>query len=142
MIREAIIDDYKEIKNICENDLGYPCDYELVKNRLSNLNKDREIVYVAVYDNQVVGFIHIEKYELLYFEPRANIIGIAVSKSYQRQGIGSKLLTQAEVWAKSKGIKVMRLNSGIKRKEAHNFYQKAGYQDIKEQLIFIKKIEE
>ena len=140
MIREARITDYEEIQSISELDLGYVCDKELVKIRLANLDHNRECVFVADEGNKVIGFIHVENYELLYAPSMANILGIAVSSEFRRQGIGKKLLSKAEEWAKSKGIAMMRLNSGGTRKEAHEFYRSLGYNDEKIQLRFIKTL--
>ena len=140
MIREARITDYEEIQSISELDLGYVCDKELVKIRLANLDHNRECVFVADEGNKVIGFIHVENYELLYAPSMANILGIAVSSEFRRQGIGKKLLSKAEEWAKSKGIAMMRLNSGGTRKEAHEFYRSLGYNDEKIQLRFIKPL--
>ena len=140
MIREAVVNDYEEMHKICENDLGYECDKEIVQNRLSELNHDRESVFVAVIDNKIVGFIHVEKYEVLYAPALANILGLAVSKDHRRQGIGKKLLSAAADWAKSKNIAFIRLNSGGSRKEAHMFYRNNGYSNEKEQLRFIKQL--
>ena len=140
MIREAVVSDCEQIQYLCEYGLGYACDKELVKMRLSNLDPDRECVFVAVSDGKVTGFIHVEKYELLYAPGMANILGIAVLSEFRRQGIGKRLLTAAEEWAKSRGIHTMRLNSGGTRKEAHMFYRSLGYSNEKEQLRFIKEI--
>ena len=140
MIRECTLDDYLAIQQICENDLGYSCDPTVVRTRLVNLDKERECVYVAVQGNVVTGFIHIEKYELLYHQAMANVLGFAVSDKYRHQGIGRALLTAAEEWAKGRNISEMRLNSGVKRKEAHSFYRDAGYADEKEQIRFIKRL--
>lgn len=60
MIREASINDYMAIQQICENDLGYSCNPMLVRTRLSNLDKERECVFVVVQDNIIMGFIHVE----------------------------------------------------------------------------------
>lgn len=139
VIEAASINDYVAIQKICENDLGYACNPELVKTRLSKLDKERECVFVAIQDNTVVGFIHVEKYELLYHPAMANVLGLAVSEEYRKQGLGRALLTAAEEWAKGKNISEMRLNSGAKRKEAHCFYRNSGYTDEKEQIRFIKK---
>lgn len=139
MIREAIWADHSAIAQISEKDLGYPCDPALVAQRLSHLDKDRECVYVAVQDNAVVGFIHIEKYTLLYHQAMANILGIAVSSAYRRRGIGRALLNAAEAWAKDRGLSAMRLNSGAARKDAHLFYRSAGYTDEKAQIRLIKR---
>ena len=108
--------------------------------RLSNHDKERECILVAVQDNTVMGFIHVEKYELLYHQAMANVLGIAVSEEYRHQGVGRALLKAAEEWAKAKGIYEMRLNSGAGRKEAHCFYRNSGYTDEKEQIRFIKKL--
>lgn len=140
MIREAVTDDFEEIHDLCENDLGYECDKEIVKKRLSELNYNRECVFVAVIDEKIVGFIHVEKYEVLYAPALANILGLAVSKNYRRQGIGKKLLLAAEDWAKSKNIAFMRLTSGSTRKEAHMFYRNNRYGNEKEQIRFIKQL--
>ena len=140
MVREATINDAPSIRSICENDLVYACSEELVRQRLANLNNERERVFVAILDNEIAGFIHVEKYELLYFQSMANILGIAVKSNCRRKGIGRGLLNAAEDWARSQGITMMRLNSGGSRKEAHTFYRNAGYDDVKEQLRFIKKL--
>ena len=139
-VREARISDYKEIQIICGLDLGYVCDKELVKRRLANLDHNRECVFVADDDNKVVGFVHVEVYEVLYAQSVANILGIAVSSEFRRRGIGKKLLSQAEEWAKSKGIAMMRLNTGAAREGAHAFYRSLGYIDEKLQLRFLKPL--
>ena len=140
MIREARITDYEEIKCICEHDLEYECDKELVKLRLANLDHNRECIFVAEESNKVIGFIHVENYDLLYAPSMANILGIAVSNEFRKQGIGKKLLSKAEEWAKNKGITMMRLNSGATRKDAHEFYRNLGFDDEKNQLRFIKQL--
>ena len=140
MIREARITDYERIQSICELDLGYECEKELVKLRLANLDHNRECVFVADEGSKVIGFIHVEIYEILYAPSMANILGIAVSSEYRRQGIGKLLLSKAEEWAKCKGINKMRLSSGAVRKEAHEFYRGLGYNDEKPQIRFIKSL--
>lgn len=140
MIREAMLKDCIDISMICSIDLGYSCDEQLIEKRLANLDSKRECVYVAEIEGHVVGFIHIEKYDLLYFSSMANILGIAVSGKVRRQGIGKQLIVAAEEWAKSNNIFEMRLNSGESRKEAHSFYRNLGYSNEKMQLRFTKKL--
>lgn len=140
MIREAMIKDCIDISMISTIDLGYSCDEKLIEKRLANLDSKRECVYVAEIEGHVVGFIHIEKYDLLYYSSMANILGIAVSGKVRRQGIGKQLIIAAEEWAKSNNIFEMRLNSGESRKEAHSFYRNLGYRNEKMQLRFIKKL--
>lgn len=51
-----------------------------------------------------------------------------------------ELISETEEWAKSKGIIMMRLNSGAAGKEAHTFYHSLGYDDQKNQLRFTKSL--
>lgn len=121
--------------------MGYECDEELVRMRLSELDSTREAVFVAEDNGRIMGFVHVEKYNLLYFESMANILGLAVAQSDRRKGLGRKLMAEAECWAKDNGIYTMRLNSGADRTHAHSFYRAIGYNEEKQQLRFTKQLE-
>ena len=140
IIREIKISDDIKICNIIESELGYLCNAELVKGKINQLNEKREKVFVAVDNDKVVGFIHVEKYDVIYFETMANILGLAVEKGYQRKGLGKELIWSVEKWALENEIYMMRLNSGITRKNAHKFYRHLGYKSDKEQFRFTKKL--
>ncbi len=141
VIRQVTCDDAEDVCRICCEDLGYQCDKMLVRERITELDSEREAVYVALVDDSVVGFVHVEKYTTLYFENMANILGLAVSSKYRKNGIGKALLEQAEKWADKNEIALMRLNSGLKRSEAHEFYRRLGYSGEKNQIRFIKRLD-
>ncbi len=105
------------------------------------LDNNRETVFVAHTGERVTGCIHAEIYNLLYSESMVNILGLAVSADYRRQGVGKALLLQAEAWVREQGIFTMRLNSGASRKGAHAFYRAMGYDNEKEQIRFIKNLQ-
>ena len=140
-IRPVSVDDFEDVCKICCDDLGYQCDKYLVKERISQLDPAREAVFVAVSDDKVVGYIHVEKYLTLYFEPMANILGLAVCWTYRKKGIGRLLISAAEKWAGDNEITLMRLNSGAGRRDAHEFYRHLGYGAEKDQIRFVKRIE-
>lgn len=140
IIRQAKIEDYKDICKICCDDLGYNCSEELVKERLKGLDKNSERVLVAVYNSEVVGYLHAQIYKTLYFEELINFLGLAVSKEYRNKKVGTKLVNEIENWAKENGIKKVRVNSGFSRKEAHEFYRSLGYNNEKEQIRFLKSL--
>lgn len=140
MIREANVNDYIDIHKICCQDLGYNCNADLVKERLKNLDASREKVFVAIMDGKVVGYVHAEQYNTLYFESLVNILGLAVSKAYRRRGCGKALMRAVENWAKVCGIHAVRLNSGQSRTEAHIFYRSIGYDNEKAQIRFFKNL--
>lgn len=141
IIRQATVSDYEDIHKICQDDLGYNCSADLVKERLENLDLNRERVFVAQYNNCVIGFVHAEEYKTLYFNELVNLQGLAVSKEYRRKGVATVLINKVECWAKECGVKMIRLNSGLSRKDAHEFYRKLGFDNEKEQIRFLKKIQ-
>lgn len=140
IVREAKIDDFAAICEICTNDLGYQCDERLVKRRLENLDESREIVYISEIGGEVTGFVHAEIYITLYFETMVNILGLAVAEKHRRKGCGRALMTEVEDWALTRGIEFARLNSGTARESAHKFYRNIGYDREKGQIRFMKKL--
>ena len=140
IIRQARIEDYKDICKICCDDLGYNCSEELVKERLKGLDKNSERVLVAVYNSEVVGYLHAQIYKTLYFEELINFLGLAVSKEYRNKKVGTRLVNEIENWAKENGIKKVRVNSGFSRKEAHEFYRSLEYNNEKKQIRFLKSL--
>lgn len=140
MIRKADVSDSASICKISSEDLGYECQIELVHLRMENLDASREVVFVEEDNNKVVGYVHVEKYNLLYFETMGNVLGLAVTEEYRRKGVGSRLMNAVEQWAKDNSIHFIRLNSGITRIGAHIFYKSLGFEEEKEQKRFIKKV--
>lgn len=70
-----------------------------------------------------------------------NIMGIAVSENYKRQGIGHLLMEAVETWARNTNAKGIRLVSGVTRTGAHEFYRHCGFSSNKEQKNFNKMFE-
>lgn len=139
-IRKANVTDAISICKISTNDLGYECDIELVRKRLESLDDSRERVFVAEIEEQVVGYVHVETYNLLYCETLVNILGLAVDTDYRRRCVGKALMEVAEDWGKEIGAVEVRLNSGAERKDAHVFYRKIGFDKEKNQIRFNKSI--
>ena len=140
-IRIASKEDAKSINDISKNELGYSdCTESLVLQKLKKINFENEVVFVAKYKKKVIGFVHAQIYDVLYYESMVNILGLAVDSKFTKNGIGKSLMAKAEEWAKSKKIKLIRLNSGSTRTQAHNFYRNIGFSDEKTQLRFIKSL--
>ena len=140
-IREATVQDAEALCRISCQELGYPCKLDFVSARIHSLEKKRERIFIAEDKGIIAGYIHAETYELLYFEPMINILGLAVSSQFRRCGVGKMLLERTEEWAKQEGITVLRCNSGASRKEAHTFYRAMGFHKEKEQIRFLKELE-
>ena len=139
-VRPARGADAEAIARISAEALGYPCATALVREKLERLNANREAVFVAEWDGTVAGFVHVERYDTLYFETMANLLGLAVRAECRGLGVGGLLLRAAEAWAGERGIGTMRLNSGISRTAAHDFYRRQGYCEDGCQLRFTKAL--
>ena len=135
LIREATSSDAAAIRELNASEMGYQYPLEATVQKLDALlSSQSDRIYVAVSDNRVVGYVHANDYDVTYAPHMKNIMGIAVSSSYSRQGIGRALLLQVENWALSTGAAGVRLVSGMARTEAHAFYHRCGYTGDKEQL--------
>ena len=139
-VRNVTAEDAPYVCRICCEDLGYECDETLVLQRITELDLTREVVFVAEVDGEVSGYIHGELYRTLYFETMCNLLGLAVSRKCRRMGLGRKLVQTCEEWAKQNGVHLMRVNSGMGRTGAHDFYRDMGYTDEKEQKRFLKRL--
>lgn len=135
LIREVQLEDYISIYRLNCDEMGYDYPVEKTKEKLAGFilsNQDK--IYVAVWDDEIVGYVHANDYDTTYMSHMKNIMGIAVDASHKRQGIGRKLLEKVEEWAKETGAEGVRLVSGSTRVDAHTFYRSCGYSGDKMQL--------
>lgn len=142
MIRKVEMRDVSDITRLAGG-LGYPISESIVKNNMSRiLNDEKQEFLVFDNGNQVVGFIEAETYDAVYSkEIMFNVLGLVVDAQEQGQGIGAQLLSALEENAKARGINVIRLNSGVQRHEAHQFYEHQGYTSNHSQKRFLKVLE-
>ena len=142
MIRKVEMRDVSDITRLA-GVLGYPISESIVKNNMSRiLNDEKQEFLVFDNGNQVVGFIEAETYDTVYSkEIMFNVLGLVVDDQEQGQGIGAQLLSALEENAKARGINVIRLNSGVQRHEAHQFYEHQGYTSNHTQKRFLKVLD-
>ncbi|WMX71107.1 GNAT family N-acetyltransferase [Lactococcus cremoris] len=142
MIRKVEMRDVSDITRLA-GVLGYPISESIVKNNMSRiLNDEKQEFLVFDNGNQVVGFIEAETYDAVYSkEIMFNVLGLVVDAQEQGHGIGAQLLSALEENAKARGINVIRLNSGVQRHEAHQFYEHQGYMSNHSQKRFLKVLE-
>ena len=143
MFREINIADTPEVAEICKAALGYDVDVESVKKQIEKLTNDKNQHIIIGYEyektRKIIGFVHAQMYESFYSDLGLNILGLAVNPDSQGRGIGRKLMNKLEDYAVDNNISFIRLNSAMKREEAHNFYEHVGYTCDKIQKRFIKK---
>lgn len=144
MLRNITILDANEIQKISNFELGYDVDLDIVKKQIEKLTNDNKHNIIIGFENEqtrkIVGFVHAELYESLYMDTGLNILGLAVDSNFQGQGIGKKLMSVIEDYALKNNISFIRLNSNVRRVEAHKFYESIGYICDKTQKRLIKKL--
>lgn len=68
--------------------MGYDFSFKDTAEKIrSVLKKNTDKVFVAAADERVVGYMHANDYDLLYFPHMKNIMGIAVASKYKKKEI-------------------------------------------------------
>jgi GNAT superfamily N-acetyltransferase len=140
-VRVAIVDDAAAMVPLLE-ELGYPADQEVVRDRVSRLLA-REDCLLAVAQSgtgEVCGWIQAHSSEVLESGFRVEIAGLVTAKSMRRRGIGRLLVECVESWAARMGAPAIVVRSNVKRPESHAFYAALGYSNVKTQKVYRKRL--
>jgi GNAT superfamily N-acetyltransferase len=135
-IRKANTGDVGDLTRLSAQ-LGYAiAEDTTLKNLNAILQNNHEAVFVASYENEVIGWIHVFATVRLESGPFCEIGGLVVHKQWQQKGIGKNLVLQAKQWTIGKGYTVLKVRCKIKRKAAHQFYRQMGFTENKVQTVF------
>lgn len=139
-VRMCKIEDAEQLCWLIRDELGYT-DITVDKARVSlqkMLGSDDYFTLVVVNDNGgICGFISAVREVSLEVGGYYRILALAVKREYQRQRLGTSLITLVESKAHAEGARLVTLSSQFKRAEAHEFYEKLGYE--KTSFTFKKK---
>ena len=87
-------------------------------------------------DGTRLGFIYVTQMpDFFTNELQGYIADVAVSAEAEGQGIGHRLMEQAEVWAKAQGYRLLALDVFASNIRARSFYQRLGYMEETMKLI-------
>jgi GNAT superfamily N-acetyltransferase len=122
--------------------LGYKNSAATMRNRIEKLlcNSKSQAAFVACIGAEVVAWIEIAIVQHLQSEPHTVVGGLVVRDSMRSRGIGSRLLSEAEEWSRKQGIPVVRVRSQAARQDAHRFYLREGYWQVKTSAVFEKSV--
>jgi GNAT superfamily N-acetyltransferase len=120
--------------------LGYAATAEEIRPRIAALAScpASQAVFVACLADEVVGWIDVALTFHLQTRPFALIGGLVVKDGVRGLRIGKRLLDEAEAWSRAQGVPVVRVTSRSSRAEAHRFYLREGYTDVKTSRVFEK----
>jgi GNAT superfamily N-acetyltransferase len=129
-VREVRVADAARIAELLAL-LGYPAEEGAVRRRLERLqHSDPDATWVAEVDGELVGLVGIHVSQVLAYDgDAAKVSEIVVDDRYRRKGIGARLMEVAEDEARRRGCVVLFLTTAERRKDAHAFYRKLGFEE-------------
>lgn len=139
-IRRANASDREDLARL-STELGYPMTAETAQTRLSEIagHADHALL-VAEARSRVVAWLQVS-FPRIFESPRqAEIAGLVVEEEARGLGIGTALVSAAERWARERQCSALRVRSNVIREEAHAFYRRAGFSEIKSQRVFEKAL--
>lgn len=106
--------------------------------------RDKEGLFVVKASDKIVGFLAIDKN---WFSKRENkIVGaiheIFIDPTYQKKGIGSKLINIAIDQFKKNNLGIAELWVGDENKNAIEFYKKLGFNEAGRANFWIRMVKE
>lgn len=136
MIRTALVSDAETISKLSDQ-LGYAATKESTEKYLQLLQPlEQDVVYVAVSDKEVIGWMHVFKTVRIESGIFCEIGGLVVDEKFRGKGIGKMLVEKAKEWATEKGSNKLRVRSNIQREATKNFYLHSGFRLGKVQNVF------
>jgi GNAT superfamily N-acetyltransferase len=141
VVRRARETDAAEIARLTKQ-LGYEEDAAAAARRLARvLDRPDQCVLIADIGGRVAGWMHAAVSEPLDVDRFAVVVGLVVDADHRGSGVGRQLMEHAESWARAQGCAFVRLTSSSTRTEAHRFYERIGYTNIKTQYSFAKAVD-
>lgn len=139
VIREMEIADAEAV-SVLVTQLGYERSTEEIRAWIEELRRAprQQAVFVAVLDDEVIGWIDVSIEHRLQSPAFALIGGLVVKDGVRSRGIGRQLCHRAEAWAWEQGVQKVRVTSRSTRAGAHRFYLRDGYRETKTSLVFEK----
>lgn len=127
-LRFPMAQDCKDMAELMSQ-LGYPCDPHDVQSRIEKLSNDPNVLLaVAEHEDKVVGVVTGHLVSTIHKSgPVAMLTALVVLQSARGLGIGTRLVSQVEDWARTRGADAISLTSALRRSDAHEFYRRLGY---------------
>lgn len=93
------------------------------------LRRDGLMFFVAMFEGKVIGGLTAHVLPSVYFESaEVYIYDLGVKTSFQRKGVGRKLMASLSEYCKEQGYKVFFVQADLADQHAMDFYQATGGQ--------------
>ena len=120
--------------------LGYPTRTSEMEMRMEVIRGDKNYAtFVAVKGGKVCGMIGTYcGYSYEHNNPGGRILALVVAEGMRGHGVGGLLIAAAENNLAERNIRRVAVYTHLRRTEAHEFYEKAGY--TKNGFRFVKEL--
>lgn len=128
-------------KAVCEDFDGvYPLFQQLWQNKVLDKNalqvvfnrgvlSDTDELLCAELSGELIGFCSYAIVNNLWQEGYISYMyAMVVDEKHRGKGIGTRLIKESIADSKNKGLKRLELDSGFHRPQAHEFYEKLGFE--------------
>lgn len=132
-----MVDDAAAISRL-SGQLGYPVGEAHAARFLGETASSEDRVVLVYDDGEIRGWAGLAVVHALTSDPHVELMGLVVDADYRSLGIGAKIMAAAEAWGRARGLSRLRLRTNLKRVEAHRFYERLGYEPIKDQRVYEK----
>lgn len=141
-IRRARLGDEMSLAQLATQ-MGYPVTASEAKKRLKDILRQKgEILLVADVYGQAIGYVLGTTIIEINTPKTLRLGGMVVNENYRQWGIGRMLMKGLEKWTKQEKFEMILVPTNIKRKNAHKFYEKIGYERFKTQYLYLKEFNE
>lgn len=115
--------------------LGRASNVTELKRRVEELPREDRLL-LAIEGDQLLGYAHLRVAHEFLLDQSAEIIAIVVHPDHRRRGIGRRLVSAAESWARQSGRARLVMRIDVTETPAHGFYAALGYEQSKTLLEF------
>jgi GNAT superfamily N-acetyltransferase len=117
--------------------LGYYPSIEETSSYIERILRSADdIVYVALADGCIVGWIHVFVTTRLESGTFAEIGGLVIDSKHRGMGIGKMLIMRSVEWCIDSSVHKLKVRCNVKRSDTHRFYAQLGFIEVKQQKVF------
>ena len=136
MIREAEKRDADDVRIMMEQLEGHPFDPDAFREfYIDAMEMAGYMMWVYELEGSAVGIVTLEiKWPIHHMAKTGEICELVVKEECRNRKIGEKLLDFAEEYARKNDLEEIEINSKKIRVDAHRFYFRHGYEDLRNNL--------
>lgn len=123
--------------NVLSAQLGYIHSVQETLERMQYLlQNEHDCLLVALWGNDVAGWIHAFKTTRLEAGNYTEIAALVVDEQHRGKKIGEQLVNAIKEWSRQQGYRKIAVRSNVLRNRAHHFYLTCGFAEVKEHKVF------